>query len=129
MDHTKFNVTNIEEKAKESKGMSSSAKSRHSDDSGPGEKWGVFNFARKIMYVCSKKQDNEKYQHLLYQVQEGIKLIPLFSSLGLYEGCLTEQKVKEFALQPPPLPMFPSLPLLQRTPQSPCSQLEVSYYN
>ncbi|GER39931.1 septin-1 [Striga asiatica] len=49
---TNFNVTNIDENAKESKGISSCAKSWHSDDSGPGAKCGLFNFARKIMYVC-----------------------------------------------------------------------------
>lgn len=54
--HTKFKVTTIDEKAKESNGMSSSAKSRHSDDSGPGEKCGVFNFAKKIIYVCQKEE-------------------------------------------------------------------------
>ena len=46
---TNFKVTTIDENAKESKGISSSEKSRHSNDSGPGEKWGFFNFARKIM--------------------------------------------------------------------------------
>ena len=46
---TKVKVTNIEENAKESKGISSSEKSLHSDDSGPGEKWGLFIFAKKIM--------------------------------------------------------------------------------
>lgn len=53
---TKFNVTNIDENARESKGISSSEKSRHSDDSGPGEKWGFFNLDKKIMYVCSRKE-------------------------------------------------------------------------
>ena len=47
--HTKFKVTNIDENARELKGISSSAKSSHSDDSAPGAKWGFFNFAKKII--------------------------------------------------------------------------------
>ena len=46
--HTKFKVTSIDEKESESKGISSSAKNRHSDDSGPGEKCGVIIFAKNI---------------------------------------------------------------------------------
>jgi hypothetical protein len=42
-------VTMIEENARDSNGISSRAKSAHSRDSGPGEKLGVFNLARKIM--------------------------------------------------------------------------------
>lgn len=47
--NTILKVTMIEENARESNGMSSRAKSAHSSDSGPGEKFGVFNLARKIM--------------------------------------------------------------------------------
>jgi hypothetical protein len=46
---TNFKVTAIDENAKESKGISSSEKSWHSNDSGPGEKWGFLSFAKKIM--------------------------------------------------------------------------------
>lgn len=46
--NTKFKVTKMEENAKESKGMSSNSKRQHSDDSGPGENWGFFSFAKKI---------------------------------------------------------------------------------
>lgn len=56
---TNFKVTNIDENAKESKGISSSAKSRQSNDSGPGEKCGLFSLAKKIMYVCSTKYTNK----------------------------------------------------------------------
>jgi len=42
-------VTMIEENARDSNGISSKAKRAHSRDSGPGEKLGVFNLARKIM--------------------------------------------------------------------------------
>lgn len=48
---TKFKVTYIDEKAKESKGISSSAKSRHSNDSGPGAKCRFFSLAKNITYV------------------------------------------------------------------------------
>jgi hypothetical protein len=47
--HTILKVTMIEENARESNGISSRAKSAHSNDSGPGEKLGVFSLARKIM--------------------------------------------------------------------------------
>jgi hypothetical protein len=46
--HTKFKVTNIDENARELKGILSREKSWHSDDSGPGEKWGFLSFAKKI---------------------------------------------------------------------------------
>ena len=49
---TKFKVTYIDEKAKESNGMSSSPKRRHSNDSGPGAKSRFFSLAKKITYVC-----------------------------------------------------------------------------
>lgn len=45
---TKFRVTKIEENAKESKGISPISKRQHSDDSGPGAKWGFFSFAKNI---------------------------------------------------------------------------------
>lgn len=54
-------MTSIDENDKESKGISLSAKSWHSDDSGPGEKWGLFNLAKKIMYVCFI-QDNVAHE-------------------------------------------------------------------
>lgn len=38
----------MDEKARESKGISSGAKSAHSNDSGPGEKWGFLSLARKM---------------------------------------------------------------------------------
>lgn len=47
--YTSFRVTSIDEKARESKGISSSSKSRHSIDSGPGEKCGFFSLAKNIM--------------------------------------------------------------------------------
>jgi hypothetical protein len=47
--NTILKVTMIEENARDSNGISSRAKSAHSRDSGPGEKLGVFNLARKIM--------------------------------------------------------------------------------
>jgi hypothetical protein len=46
---TILRVTMIEENARESNGISSRAKSAHSSDSTPGEKFGVFILARKIM--------------------------------------------------------------------------------
>lgn len=46
LKHTKLKVTTIDEKDRELKGISLSEKSRHSDDSGPGEKWGFFNLAK-----------------------------------------------------------------------------------
>lgn len=49
LNHTKLKVTTIDEKDRELKGISLRGKSWHSDDSGPGEKWGVFNLAKKIM--------------------------------------------------------------------------------
>lgn len=49
LNHTKLKVTTIDEKDRELKGISSSEKSWHSDDSGPGEKWGFFSFAKKII--------------------------------------------------------------------------------
>ena len=47
--NTILKVTMIEENARDSNGISSKAKRAHSRDSGPGEKLGVFNLARKIM--------------------------------------------------------------------------------
>lgn len=61
IERTNFKVTNMDENAKDSKGISPSSKSRHSDDSGPGEKWGLFNLAKKIMYVCTNQRGNEFY--------------------------------------------------------------------
>lgn len=49
LNHTKLKVTTIDEKDKELKGISSSGKSWHADDSGPGEKWCFFSFAKNIM--------------------------------------------------------------------------------
>lgn len=48
LNHTKLKVTTIDEKDRELKGISSSGKSWHADDSGPGEKCGFFNFAKNI---------------------------------------------------------------------------------
>jgi hypothetical protein len=48
LELTKLKVTTIDEKDRELKGISSSEKSWHSDDSGPGEKWGFFSFAKNI---------------------------------------------------------------------------------
>lgn len=46
---TNLRATCIEENASMSKGISSNLKSAHSSDSGPGEKVGCFNFARKMI--------------------------------------------------------------------------------
>ena len=52
----------MDENARDSKGISSREKRRHSMDSGPGEKWGVFNFPLKIIYVYKNKR---RLRHIL----------------------------------------------------------------
>jgi hypothetical protein len=47
--HTKFKVANIDENAKELKGISLREKSWHFDDCGPGENCGFLRFAKKII--------------------------------------------------------------------------------
>lgn len=113
MKHTKLKVTTIDEKDRELKGISSSEKSWHSDDSGPGEKWGFFSFAKNIMYVCHKHgiikvKNLVKRINKNKQTSENKSKFLQWSSLGQLKECPIEQREKlllHLHLLPPLFPL------------------------